>query len=355
MKYAKYCFALLLISGVVIKTTAQEQTTACAQVLRSARAVYEDGRLHEMPTLLSSCLNTGFSKEERVEALRLLTLTYLYLGEPIKAEESMVRLLKADSFFEINEVVDPTEFINLYRQYRTDPIFNVGFYFGVNNTQNSITTVHYVFPDGAGKGKFTGAININLGIAFEKELTDKITINPELAMISRSFSYSNNDLFYDSTGVATENSGISATLSQTWLDFNALVQYKFYEKRNSNFYVFLGPGIQYLLKNSVQAETRNGTQVIIGPGIDLRNTNNSINYAATLGFGGRIRLGAIYFRPDIRYQYGLNNIIDPNNRQQNDSEALLRYGLPNSDYRTNAIQVNLAIVYPIFSPKKLTQ
>jgi len=342
-----------LVLSVVYASQAQDQTTACAQVLRSARAVYEDGRLHELPALLTPCLTQGFSKEERVEALRFLTLTYIYLGEPNKADESMIRLLKADHFYEINEAVDPTEFINLYRQFKTDPVFSVGFIFGVNNTQTSVINTHYVFPNGAGAGNYTGNININLGVSFEKDFGKKFTLNPELLFVNRAFTYTNDNLFFNQDGEPIENSGNSAKHSQAWLDFNALVQYKISEKRTSSYYILLGPAMQYLMSSNAEIETRTGTQVVSGPGIDLLQSSNQLNYAASIGVGARFRIGSVYFRPDIRYQYGFTNITDPNNRQQIDSEALIRYGMPINDYRNQTIMVNVvAIMYPYFNPKK---
>ena len=309
--------------------------------------------MHELPALLTPCLNSGFSKEERVEALRFLTLTYIYLGEPTKADESMIRLLNADPFYEINDVVDPTEFINLYQQFRTKPVFSVGLIFGINYTQTSVINTHYIFPYGAGAGAYAGDININLGISFEKDFGKKFTVNPELFYVNRASTYTNNNMFPDAEGQPIPNSGISAKYAQTWFDFNALVQYKLSEERKINYYLLLGPSVQYLVSSSALVESRTGTQVISGPAIDLLSTNNQLNYAATIGVGARLRIGRIYLRPDIRYQYGFTNITDPNSRQQNNSEAVLRYGLPLNDYRNQTIMINVvAVMYPYFNPKK---
>jgi hypothetical protein len=352
MMRLKYGFSFLLIVlfalNVAAQVQVQEQTTACAQVLRSARAVYEDGRLHELPAILTPCLNSGFSKEERVEALRFLTLTYIYLGEPTKADESMVSLLKTDPFFKINNEVDPVEFINLYRQFRTTPLFSVGVIFGVNYTQNEVSSLHYVLP-GAGNGKYSGLININIGLSFEKDFGKKFTLNPEVSLTNRSFNYFNDNIFDDPETPGTTD----AKHSQSWIDFNTLMQYKIRQKGESSFYVLLGPGLNYLVGNNAEIETRTATQVISGPAVDLIETNNRLNYSASIGLGARFRLGNIYFRPDIRYQHGLTNVTNPGSRQSNESEAALRYALPINDYRNHTIMLNVvAIMYPYFNPKK---
>ena len=78
----------LLLMAVVMSAgmhMARGQST-CAQTLRLAQSIYEQGRLHELPQLLEHCLSDGgFNEEEQVSAYKLLTLTYIYLEEPVQA------------------------------------------------------------------------------------------------------------------------------------------------------------------------------------------------------------------------------------------------------------------------------
>jgi len=108
---------LLVCFGLAFQQT-MAQTTSCAQTIRLATSVYEQGRLHELPDLLKNCLNSGFTQQERVTAYKLLTLSYIYLEEPEKADESMLKLLETNPYFEINAAVDPAEFIALYNTFR---------------------------------------------------------------------------------------------------------------------------------------------------------------------------------------------------------------------------------------------
>ena len=110
-----------LVSGYLL-TNAQD----CAQSLRLASSSYDQGRLHEIPELLKKCLDNGFTSIEKVNAYKLLALSYLYLEEPEKADEAMLELLNTDHFFEPNQAVDPAEFIGLYNTFRTKPLFSIG-------------------------------------------------------------------------------------------------------------------------------------------------------------------------------------------------------------------------------------
>src|SRR5688500_5368778 len=68
------CVVVLSVGGY-----AHAQST-CAQTLRLAQSIYDQGRLHELPQLLDNCLKENqFNDEEKVNAYKLLTLTYIYL------------------------------------------------------------------------------------------------------------------------------------------------------------------------------------------------------------------------------------------------------------------------------------
>ena len=65
----------------------------------------------------------------------------------------------------------------------------------------------------------------------------------------------------------------------------------------------------------------------------------------------KYKIGEIYFNGEVRYQYGLNNVINSSTRSQ--PESLYDYGFQFDDFRINTLSVSLGILYPYFSPKKL--
>src|SRR5436190_8360022 len=139
---------LLVITLLIGTVAAYSQTSNCTQTLRLMRSTYEQGRLHELGSQSEACLNApegkGFTKEEKRVAYRLITLSWIYLEEPEKADESMLNLLNASHFYEINKAVDPAEFIALFNKFRHDPIFRYGLKFGGNATQPQATELHNV-------------------------------------------------------------------------------------------------------------------------------------------------------------------------------------------------------------------
>ena len=119
-----------------------------------------------------------------------------------------------------------------------------------------------------------------------------------------------------------------------------------------NPYIGIGPGISYLLKSSTEIQTVVvGGNTITGSLIDTKTSYNSLAYSAILSVGSKIRLGGFYLTGDIRYQYGLNNVVNESTRSN--SEALFDRGYVPSNYRHNNVTFNFGLVIPHFKPKKL--
>jgi hypothetical protein len=160
----KRLLILLALAGNYFQSEAQ--TSSCAQTLRLARSTYEQGRLHELESILSSCLTSGFTTEEKVEAYKLLTLTYIYLEEPQQANEAMRKVLETDHFFQINPEIDPAEFVALYNTFRTEPVYSLGLKFGPSLVVPSVFRNYYVASDAAGSGEYSPGIGIQAGAVF---------------------------------------------------------------------------------------------------------------------------------------------------------------------------------------------
>jgi len=353
----KYVVGIIFLSLLTLSGQVFGQASSCTQTLRLVQSTYEQGRLHELEGLMAGCLRSGFDTQQKVQAYRYLTLSYIYLEEPEKADEAMLELLNADHFFKPNDAVDPAEFIALYRKFRVDPLFRVGIRLGPSLTMPAIQETFYVGSDAQGNGKFAPKVGFSLGLAFEKDFPGFIknfSIAPEIVFITRSHSYSNPTLTINDNENALTPEVFSQDpnlLKQSWLDLNLLVQYKLNESK-FNPYVSVGPGIGYLLSSSNNISTKvEGEGAITGSDIDTKSSYKSFAYSAIIAVGSKIRLGGFYLTGDIRYQYGINNVVDESNRSN--PEAVFDYGYVPPNYRQNNFTVNVGLVIPYFSPKKL--
>jgi len=327
-----------------------------AQTLRLAQSIYEQGRLHELPSLpgLKDSEIAKYSKSEQVNAYRLLTLANIYLEEPEKADENMLKLLRTEHFYEPNEQVEPAEFIGLYKTFRTKPVFNIGLKFGANGTIPVLNSLYYVSGGSAGEGKYGTPLGIQVGIVFEKSMfgnskskfLNRLTFAPELLYATRTFSYGNTHYFNSSAD-------FKATLRQTWLDFNPLIQLKMNSSKTLQTYVSVGPGISYILNASGTLATtwNNGAGAVSGPDVINTDSYKKIVPSVIGAAGLKFKFGAIYLLAEGRIQYGLTSPVNSSTRTNQQSVFDYAYTIP--DYKPLTFMANVGFVYPYFNPIKL--
>jgi hypothetical protein len=337
-----FAFLLIALTGSI---SAYSQT-ACAVTLRTARATYDEGRLHELPGLLAPCLKSGFTKQEAVEAYKLLVLSYIYLEEPAKADEAMLELLRTDPYFEINESADAAEFIALYRTFRTWPVYRVGAKAGVNATQPHI--ISYVDAVEGAQVSYSAVISFMSGLVFEIPVAPRLTLNPEAYFQLRTFHYESElnlggDLTNSSEGKEVQTS-VSVPVS---------LQYAI-GKSKLNPYVSAGLSVDYLLKSAITMNrVRVNANSIQERTFDVTSSRERIQVNALASAGIKARLGSGFVVTELRLTYGLMGINDPSSAFTIDDYLLFDNGYSDNSMRLNSLSLTVGYVYNVFHPKKL--
>ncbi|HRG10236.1 MAG TPA: hypothetical protein PLJ08_16795, partial [Cyclobacteriaceae bacterium] len=223
----------------IVSTGAFAQASSCAQSLRLAQSVYDQGRLHELEDLITKALGSQTapcSQAEQVSLLKLLTLTYIYLEEPEDADATMLKLLQTDNYFKINPAIDPAEFVALYNTFRTHEIYRLGAVLGVNaarpNVTNTITAIEL-----AEGSKYSYAIAILFGASADVPLDrkDKLTLHGELLYNQKKF---NLELITDRslTGDGSITNQFQGAETQNWISLPLSIEYKLIDKADKKFY-----------------------------------------------------------------------------------------------------------------------
>lgn len=117
-------FLTLLFLLYSVSTSAQvtdQPSSDCEQILIQADDEFNAGRYYGIPALLKPCLDQGFSSEQKVRAYLLLTQAYLILDDPIAADDSYLKLLKADPEYVANPARDPIDVYYLSRKFISTP------------------------------------------------------------------------------------------------------------------------------------------------------------------------------------------------------------------------------------------
>lgn len=344
---------LLLLLAVVLSAfsyRAQAQDN-CAQTLRLAQSIYEQGRLHELPTLLQECLaGDRFNDEEKVAAYKLLALTYIYLEEPAKADEMMLAILRTDTEFQINPALDPAEFVALYHTFRTTPIYRIGVKLGGTASRPSVVSADYI-NDGtnniATSFGFIGTLSSEIPLSGKMK---KFTLNPELAFQLISFDGENTN---GDNPLADTSLVSPATETQAWISIPVSLQYHVLGSPTTNAYASAGLSADYLLSASKKIiSNREGNSAIDENTLDLKEQRNPFNLGALVSAGFKKKIGKGFLVVEVRYKIGLLNLSDPEDTYENPTLAFdNKYA--DGIYKMNTLSVSVGYVLNRYKPIKL--
>jgi len=346
MKTALFGLALAIITPPAMAQTAG----SCSQSLRLARSVYDKGRLQEIPTILQPCLQAktgGFTKAERQEALRLLTLSYLYSDEPEKADEGMLNLLKEFHYYKPNREVDPAEYAALFNTFRTEPVYRVGVKFGMNVTKPRVVSSDIANRaadrDSAGHVGYKSEFSYMGGVAAEIPLFKNIIFNPELYFFSRTFSGFNSQpgaqevqLLSESLKMLSMPLALQYTVDQGWMIP----------------YASLGVSINYLLKSDMQLQiNRVNNQSIDNQPYVITKHQKPFSFDVAAALGVKFTAGPGKIILEARYWHGLSDVNSKDKTFEN-SSAVWNYHYVDPVFKTSASSMTIGYVLDVFNPKK---
>lgn len=345
---------LLPVILLIASYSSLAQTGATpAQTLRLARATYEQGRLHEIRAQLNASVLAEMSKQEKVEAYKILCLSYIYLEEPEKADEAMLNILRTDPYFQINIAVDPAEFVALYKTFRRNPIYRIGVHLGGNFSQPNVSEVVSTIY---GYSEYQSKFGLQLGFSADYPLnfiSNRLTLHADLGWQKKKFELtSSNDQGDD------EKNQTLAIESQSWLSLPVLIQFSILKvdeikPRKYDPYVSLGISTDLLLDATFNAErTREGETSIEAKNYDVKAQRNSLNLSLVSALGVKTRFAGGLLGIEVRYVYGLSDITSLN-KEYNNTDIFLTYGVPSTLYKMNSVSVNVTYAQNIFNPKKL--
>jgi len=344
---------LMLIQFGSYPVMAQDEQ--CAFTLREAENLYDQGRIENIPEMLQSCIQRGFSSEDRLAAYKLIILCSLYNDEQSQAEDQMLAFLKKYPEYELIPT-DPEEFRFLFEKYRTRPIFDYGLFVGLNYAHGIMVQPYSTFPNLHNDvlrfhpnnfGICAGAllnfyITNDLQISFEPMFAQKlIKLDHEQGMVQ---------------GIYTKEH----FEQQTCIDFPLSVTYDFNLGRFRP-YVRAGGQIGYMIGATTSTTTKYFNSVgeevheNSGPDEDVYDTGNrnSMSYAAILGGGVKLKITKGYFYLDTRYNIGLN--IQNTGNRYDLNELIWKYQYMDPDFRLNNFMVCIGFVRSFYNPKKVVE
>jgi hypothetical protein len=341
----RFYISLFLISALTIANVfASEEKESCTEVLDKARDLYDDGKLLQVPTYLQACLQDGFTKPQKLEAYRLVILSYIFNDDPEKADEAMLALLNTDPEYRPDEKVDPIEYVTLFNTFRTKPTISYGIVAGPNysglRVMNRFTTNSETDNAFKTKAKWGGQI----GVHADWFLSESFFLSSELTLSYVAFSLS--EKLMDYTTLTYDENQIRL----------GLPLYVKYEKMIGNKwkpFIGIGGGAELMLSSSALITRINdqGDNDASGPTLNRMNGRNPFQTFLGAQVGAKYKLGYGFIYADLRYQYGLSNLTKTDNRWS-EEELLYYYGYVDSDVSLAGIQFQVGYLKNIYNPKK---
>lgn len=371
----KHLYLFFLITVLSLPAFSQN----CTIVLNRAEDDYEAGRLLGIPERIEPCLEAeSFSKEEEIRALKLMTLVYIFTDNDTRADEYLVRLLKADPEHDLDPEVDPAELYYLYNQFRVKPIFRIAFRAGINLSSPQIvesfstanTNLWPKFTNGRtpsglqsyeveGSQAVAPFNNIGLGtfleLMIERHLFRGIEVaaGPQLRISSF-----NVDVFVNQSSTFA-----SIVEQQTYLRLPVLARYNlWYEeepRRPVLPYVYLGGSFDYLANAIVSEGGRSG-----GTSFSLVENNDykandmvfDTNVSIFGGLGAKFRISRVHFLTlEARYDRSFGLYNNPENRWNNNQNSTFDLAYVLDDVKLHMFSFSVGYTQSIYSPKKLNE
>ena len=365
------CTALLILSISVHAQT-------CTETLDEAKALYADGNFYPIQDLISDCLKGGFTDEQKVEALEILTIVHNYNAELDSAEVSYLELLHTDPIYlpDSNKQVE-IEYIS--KRFKTDPVWTIhGPRIGANWTFARIINNNGTDNTNQSNEKYNANLGGQISGGVELTLYKDWSIMAEGVFYVRDFNYTN--VFYegfDNIVIDDQQIGVEVPI---YLKYQRGFKSKKVKNEIDKWYpyVYAGYSLNFLLRDrSVISYTsaNSGTQ---DPGtggnilssredINLSNVRNTFNSAIVVGTGVKYRLRTNYISLDVRYSFGLKNVVNPDKQFDFSRETdiprttenaptrayTFAYSMVDDDFRLDNLFISVGYIHPIYKPRSI--
>lgn len=341
----------LLFAAYANSSFAQDQ---CALVLNEAEDRYEQGKLYEIPEMIQHCLDKGFSKEQKIQAYRLLTLTYLFLDYGAEADSAYLQLLKLAPEYAANDRLDPMEMINHHKSFTTKPKYFIGLgKVGINFSFVNVLTDYSMSQSDNGTSNYSSVPGFHVGFGGEMEIHKNLHLAVELLYSHRSVHLKDTHWEFYSTNLDITHQDIELPI---------MLKYNF---GGQKIYPFVSAGVSpsYLIQSSIQniegTYTREGEDFSLQPLSQIKTVElkNRFNYSVLFGGGISYKFGLNYLVIETRYNVGMLNVTDPQNRWREDIKVGRDLKFPtghvDDDFRLNNLSFFVGVVKPLYKPRKI--
>lgn len=322
----------------------------CSTKIQDARRAYDQGLIEEVPQMLQPCMENGFSRVQRIEAYKLMILSYLFDDDQFQAEKTMVEFLKKFPEYEINPN-DPIEFVYLFESYRTTSVFSIGLNAGFNFTDPRIIEPYTMLDRTHAKLTNTMKSGFQVGLGVGTYLSKHILANVELYFSENQYSFKD-ELIAPLTGASDGITSVLYNEKLLKIEIPLTFTYEFTIKK-IHYYFRGGASLANLANVTGLASRRYSPELppVAGENTSMMDSRKKMLYSGIAGFGLRYKVPRGVVMLDFRTHIGLNNIVDPSKRTLT-SELADKFYHRDDDYSLNSFSISAGYYFSFYKPKK---
>jgi len=325
----------LILSCSVFVLSGQED---CSIKLAEAQRLYRQGLIEDIPQLLQPCIESGFTRVQRNAAHKILILAYLFDGNQYNAENTMIEFLKKNPEYEVMPD-DPVEFISLFETFRTLSVFSFGLSLGPNLTNPRIIEPYSQGDINHTESRNVTGVGYQAGLSMNRYIARRVFLNLGINIIHNSYKF-----IEEQTQTVTSQDPVTTTSLKESLDRYEVplsIGYEF-EHRNFNSFVRAGASISKIFRAAGLPETD-----AIQAEENMTDSKEDILYMCHAGAGIKYKIPRGYLVFDVRYHYGLNNIVIPETRYD-----LELKGHVEDDFTLHEMTFSFGYFFSFYQPRK---
>jgi hypothetical protein len=339
-----------LIFGILIwGNTLSVFGQSCTQKLEEAMRAYYGGNLREVETLIdyTACAE-NLTKEQRVNALRIIVISNLFLKEQEKAEDAMLKLLKVNPEYKLTDV-DLPEFEKLLSSFKRNPVFSLGLFGGLNHS-GFVVTEQYSLGEIISPPNYKSITGFQVGISGFYLINKNIWLHSSLFAQKRS--YLIEEKFREILG--SDTLMIQSTEKQLHFQFPIAIRYVFgHWNKNYRPYIEGGAQFGYLMNAKSQLVVSNlttGQPPRVNFEYELNNNRNRINKQLFIGVGILKKRGKNIVGIHAGYSIALESAVKAHSRFQY-PELFSTFGYIDNEFKINSFLLSLTFNRIYYKPK----
>jgi len=336
-------FLLLLCSSFSLGSLAQE-TSTCAENLRNAQTLFDNGQVEQVPAMLEECLRSGFKQEEELSAYKLIIQTFLFQDRNAEADSAMLSFLRKYPEYQLSPT-DHSSFVHQYNNFNVDPVVQVVFRLGTN-----IPFLTFIDPKAVsgipGEWEYTtGAVNICASLETKFALGPRLEVNVEGGYSQLSFT---NKEDFQRIGI------VNYSETQHRIEIPISATYNFISFGKFTLYARAGAGPAFDLSSTAKKVSFVPGDVITfppfkSPDISRIDTRIKMDLFGQAGSGIKLKIPRGYLNFEIRANIGVYNQV----LRGGDSAVQLEdYNYKDDDFNLNAVNLSFGYTQIFYKPSK---